>query len=376
MPAEAATESRRAIGAEGTRALFKTSCRRADGTNMSVQDKSGAAKPTDEAATPRLVSRRAVLGTLAAVGSLGGLGVTARELLKPEATPEVTREATRQARRFDVTAPSRAFGPVQRTVLHETFQVSQSFAFDNVNRRLFVVQVQGGTDGNDLCISQLDQNGTLVGYMHVPNAGHGVSIGVEPVGETSYLWTEANSSRPAEKGRGTALQRFAFRSGEEPKDARTYLAGSDNVTCATDADSERLLVRQHFDGEDEFQVHDLATAREGDFSKPLTPPIRPDTERSFQGYAFHKDYLYLLNGGFHEDPDDIDSALSCFDLNTGEAVQRQVLQLVARDLPFREPEGMAVYLTQDGSPWLCFGLASTQESVRFANIFYKDLLVP
>lgn len=330
---------------------------------MSGQDRSGAAKPADEAATPRLVSRRALLGTLAAAGALGGLGVTARELLEPEAT------------RFDVTAPSRAFGPVQRTVLHETYQVSQSFGFDNVNGRLFVVQVQGGTDGNDLCISQLDRNGTLVGYMHVPDAGHGVSIGVEAVGETSYLWTEANSSLPAKKGRGTALQRFAFRNGEEPKDARTYLAGSNNVTCATDADSERLLVRQHFDG-DEFQVHDLATAREGDFSKPLTRPIRPDTERSFQGYAFHENYLYLLNGGFHEDPADIDSALSCFDLNTGEAVQRQVLQLVARDLPFREPEGMAVYRTEDGSPWLCFGLASTQESVRFANIFYKDSLVP
>ena len=94
-------------------------------------------KPPEAATPPRLVSRRAVLGTLAAVGVLGGLGVTARELLGPEAT------------RFDLTAPSHAYGHVQRTVLHETSQVSQSFAFDNVNRRLFVVQIQGGTDGND-----------------------------------------------------------------------------------------------------------------------------------------------------------------------------------------------------------------------------------
>ncbi len=313
------------------------------------------------------VSRRTLLRGAAAVGALGWLGaagVGARELLAPEGN------------RFDLAAPSHAFGPVQRTVLHETFRVLQSFTFDNVNRRLFVAQVQGGKDGNDLCINQLDRHGTLVGYMHLPNVGHGVSIGVEPVGSTSYLWTEAESSQPAEKGRGTALQRFAFRSGERPQDARVYLRGSDNITCATDADGERLLVRQHFDGEDEFQVHDLAAAREGDFSQPLTPPVRSETDGTFQGYTFFGDHLYVLTGGVHENPEDIDSTLSCFDLRTGELVQGPVPELVRPDLPLREAEGMAVYRTPDGTPRLCWGYASAQESVRLVNIFYKDVLLP
>lgn len=264
---------------------------------------------------------------------------------------------------------------MQRTVLHEERRISQSFAFDNVNRRLFVAQLQNRTDGNDLCISQLELDGTLAGYMHVPDAGHGVSIGVEPVGDASYLWTEALSSSPAAEGRGTALQRFEFRSGEPPTDATLYLEGSEQITCATDEDSDRLLVRKRVDGMAEYTVHDLAAARKGDFSDPSWPGIRPNTSGTFQGYAFSGDYLYVLTGTRRDDPADPDSALSCFDLSTGELVQDSVPELVARDLPLREPEGMAVHRTRDGRLRLCFGLASSEKDVRYANIFCKDVLV-
>lgn len=310
------------------------------------------------------ISRRTLLKSLGAAGAVGALGVAGLEVLEE-----------RPASRFDLTVPSSPLHGVQRTVLHEAHRVSQSFAFDNVNRRVFVAQLQDRTDGNDLCISQLDLHGTLVGYMHVPDAGHGVSIGVEPVGDVSYLWTEAVSSLPASKGRGTALQRFAFRSGQEPTQAQTYLTGSENVTCATDPTSQRLLVRRHIDGDAEFTVHDLAAARDGDFSRPSMPGIRPRTDGTFQGYAFFGDYLYVLTGSGHDDPADIDSALSSFDLRTGKVIQDHVPETVSSELPLREPEGMAVYRTGNGRHRLCFGLASTQDNVRFANFFYKDVLV-
>lgn len=320
----------------------------------------------DQSPPGRAISRRTLLkaaGAVGAVGIVGAAGVAGRALVQPSAT------------RFDLDAPSHRWNALQRSVLHETFRVSQSIAFDNTNRRLFVAQLQDGKDDNDLCINQLDLDGNLVGYMHVPNAGHGVSIGVEPVGETSYLWTEAVSSLPAREGRGTALQRFAFRPGEEVEEAQVYLRGSDNITCATDADAERLLVRSHDADGDVFTVYDLASARDDDFSSPLTPGIRPDTTGTFQGYTFFGDYLYVLTGDGHDDPEDVDSALSCFDLVTGKAVAYDVPELVERDLSLREPEGMAVYRTRSGSPRLCFNLATEQHSVKFVNVFYKDELV-
>jgi hypothetical protein len=157
-----------------------------------------------------------------------------------------------------------------------------------------------------------------------------------------------------------------------------FLPGSDNITCATDPDSERLLVRRYVDGVAEYTVHDLAAARNGDFSRPSAPAIQPKIDGTFQGYTFSGDYLYVLTGGRHDDPGDPeepDSALSSFDLRTGAVVQDHVPVRVARDLPFREPEGMAIYRTEDGQLRLCFGLASREEPLRLASIFYKDELV-
>jgi hypothetical protein len=48
-------------------------------------------------------------------------------------------------------------------------------------------------DNGDLCVTQLDFAGGQVGHMFLTGFGHGVSIGVEPVGSTSYLWTEVDS---------------------------------------------------------------------------------------------------------------------------------------------------------------------------------------
>lgn len=78
-------------------------------------------------------------------------------------------------------------------MLHESHHVMQGFAFDNVNRRLFMVQAQNGTSGDDLCINQVSFSGEQQGWMHLNGAGHGVSIGVEAVGTASYIWMECDS---------------------------------------------------------------------------------------------------------------------------------------------------------------------------------------
>lgn len=263
--------------------------------------------------------------------------------------------------------------------LHEKHRVSQSITFDNTNQRLFVAQLQDNSDGNDLCISQLDLTGALVGWVHLPNAGHGVSIGVEPAGEDSYLWTEADSSSPAATGRGTALQRFRFVSGQKSPDAQILLPGSTDVTCATDAASQHLLVRRRVADAAEYTVHELARARQGDFGAPLYAPVRPAAPNgTFQGYAFQGPWLNLLTGSGHPDPADIDSALTSIDLRTGAVVEDHVPERSGAALPFREPEGIAIHRTGEGGLQLCFGYSSrdrVQGTLRFLNVFSKQQLV-
>jgi hypothetical protein len=85
---------------------------------------------------------RAGAATAVALGSgalLAGTAAAAEEL---PASPYI-----------DITKPS--YDLFRSKMLHESHHVMQGFAFDNVNRRLFIVQAQNGTSGDDLCVSQL-----------------------------------------------------------------------------------------------------------------------------------------------------------------------------------------------------------------------------
>jgi hypothetical protein len=277
---------------------------------------------------------------------------------------------------FDLRHPSATVFTGRR--LHDSHRIMQSFAFDNVNQRLFVAQLRDGSSGDDLCISELSLDGDLLGYMHLDGVGHGVSIGVEAVGRRSFLWTEALSSHRDQRGRGTALQRFEFVSGQAPSDVRTFLRGSGVITCAVDQHFSRILVRRWGKGGMQLSVHDLRAAAQGDFSHPLSQVRMPRIGGVFQGYALHGSYMYALTGRGHVDQRNRDSRLSCIDLTTGRVAQLAVPTSAGSSLVWREPEGVAVHRRPDGRARLCFGLASRDRAgtpVRYANIFAKDLLV-
>jgi hypothetical protein len=319
----------------------------------------------------RPVSRRTLLKAGGAALGLGGLAAAGLGFAAPASAALPTSQY------FDLSQPSYDFFARNRP-LHGLHHAMQGMAFDNVNRRLFVIQQRDGSTGDDLCVNQLDLNGNLVGYMLLENAGHGVSIGVEPVGTASYLWTEADSSSSTDSGRGTALQRFKFVSGQTPSSVRKFFPGSTNVTCATDPVNQRILIRRSISGTMHFTAYSLAAASAGDFSTPLTSIAMPSISGTFQGYTFYGKYLYVLTGEGHADSADIDSKISCIDLNSGAIVQNGVLTRAGSTLVYREPEGMAIYKTSGGDLQLCFGFASrdTVSGInRYANVFYKDVLI-
>lgn len=283
-----------------------------------------------------------------------------------------------KSQRFDLTQPS--YDLFRNMPLHEG-TVMQSFTFDNANRRLFVAQLVGGTTA-DLCVNQLSFSGDQLGHMHLQGFGHGVSIGVEPVGSDSYLWTEVDASGEW----GTKLARFKYTAGTTLTNTSSALqkhqpiSGVDHTTCAVDPLNNRLVMRYDDGGRFRFAVYDLAAAASGDFSDKLADIAQPGGLGTFQGYTLYGSYLYLYDGTAYgtanpAPPDgDGNTYVTSVDVNTGTVVQR-FLTKAGSTLTYREPEGMAIYQTVAGETRLFLGFASGGTGARRCNIFYKNALV-
>jgi hypothetical protein len=302
------------------------------------------------------------------------------------------------SKRFDLSDPSDML--IREKALHNV-TVLQSFAFDNVNKRIYTVQVvQGGlqlpgesapvsgstrADNGDLCVTQLDLAGTKLGFMYLKGFGHGVQIGVEPVGTAAYLWTETDAVNQW----GTAIARFKFTSGAVLTTSSTALekhrpvSGSTNNTCAIDPTTNRLTLRHHVNGGFRYNVYQLADVRARSYT-PLVSVAQPSTvgsARPFQGYTALGSYLYLLEGSAYGTYDSVEGTGNTYitvqDLNTGAQIDRQLTK-AGYTIPFREPEGMAIQLPTASDPAsarLCFGFAGGTSGARNASIYYKDLLI-
>ena len=256
----------------------------------------------------------------------------------------------------------------------------QSFAFDNVNRRLFVAQLMNGSSSNangDLCITELDFAGNQRGHMFLTGFGHGVSIGVEPVGSSSYLWTEVDSVN----ARGTRLARFRYTNGTTLDHTSATLqkhlpiAGIDTVTCATDPINERLVMRYRNGGDFRYAVYTIADIRNRRYDRKLADIAQPAGLGTFQGYAVYGEYLYLLDGDTYSgtNPPPGNTHVSSVSLNSGQFIR--VPTKAGGSLTHREHEGMAVYRTIAGQTRLFLGFASGPAGARRANIFYKNVLI-
>ncbi|MCZ4511007.1 teichoic acid biosynthesis protein C [Streptomyces sp. ActVer] len=285
------------------------------------------------------------------------------------------------SQRFDLTQPSY---DLYRGKSLRDVTVQQGFAFDNVNRRLFVAQRRNGTSetAGDLCVTQLDFSGNYVGHMYLTGFGHGVAFGAQGVGSSTYLWTEVEAN-PG--GYGKRLARFQFTSGTTLSNTSSALtkytpvSAATEHTCSIDPVNNRLIVRYHLSDGKHIAVYGLAAAANGDFSSPLAnfkQPSLPTQSPTFQGYAAYGQYLYAMTGTSYEaNGGVVDSEITSIDLNTGAIKQGPVLTKAGESLDFREPEGLAVYRTADGEVRLFLGFASGASGDRRSNLFYKNALV-
>ncbi|SNX61535.1 hypothetical protein SAMN06272735_3276 [Streptomyces sp. TLI_55] len=280
--------------------------------------------------------------------------------------------------RVDLAVPAKR--RLKEKALHEG-TVLQSFAFDEVHRHLYALQVRrGGIGAGHLCLNKLDYDGTLLGHMHLQGFGHGVSMGVQNAADGKvWIWTECEAKR----GYGQAVTRFQFAAGATRTVAdvhtRKPIPGSTNNQPTVCMASRRIAVRYRIKGKPRYRVWDLDAFVDRDYDDPVAdiaqPAPHPDPKIPFQGYALHGDHLYQLAGTAY-DPKTNPAAkfgnahLSCVDLTTGELLQRMRTE-AGRSLTHREPEGLAVRRTTQKGLYL--GLASGAAGARRFSLYAKPL---
>ncbi|WP_369169700.1 Teichoic acid biosynthesis protein C (Precursor) [Streptomyces sp. R28] len=282
------------------------------------------------------------------------------------------------ADRFDLSAPSERWLWKKATLREPT--ILQSFAFDEVNRHLYVLQLRrGGGDAGHLCLNKLDLAGKRLGHMYLQGFGHGVSMGVQndPDG-TVWIWTEAD----AKGGYGQGVTRFRFFDGavrtREDVKVRNPIPGSTHNQPSVCMTSRRIAVRHRIDDKPRYRVWDLDAFVARDYSAPVADfpqtGAHPKAEIPFQGYALDGDHLYQLAGtAYHAKTNPPakrgNAHISCLDIRTGELLDQQRTE-AGHSLDHREPEGLAVRPHGSGAR-LCLGLASGPEGARRFSIYYK-----
>lgn len=303
---------------------------------------------------PTGLSRRAFLaaasGVSLAAGTdlLGGVGAAAAP--SPAGVSSVGS--------WDLTAGSLPF--LENKLTADTHHTMQSFCFDPNNQRLFTIsEPNGGTKG-DLAVTQMSYSGTVTGHMKLGPLGHGVSMGAERSGTSTFLWTEYDYNPSTDRGRG--IQRFPFVNGATSPRA-TYAGnptadeGGLNVTPSVDHWNRLLALKYAAGGQSRFRVYDLDRASGGDFSQVLLQCTQPSLPGTFQGWTIFGSYVYLLCGTAYSG-DNLkpgNTTLSKLNLTTGRFEQSQVHSNAFGSMVSREPEGMAGYVKADGEHRLYFG---------------------
>ncbi|MEU8031996.1 teichoic acid biosynthesis protein C [Streptomyces sp. NPDC049099] len=316
------------------------------------------------------------IGRRGILRAAGGLGIAALGVAAGRGTASAAIAASP---RFDLTAPS--YDLFRGRQLHDD-TVQQGFAFDSVNKRLFVAQRRNGSGetSGDLCITELDFAGNRVSAMHLTGFGHGVAFGVEPRGRDSWLWTEVDANT---NGYGTRLGRFKFVRGGSLSHTSSAIqkyrpvASGVEFTCSIDQVHGIMVVRHQKNGAKYIAAYRMSQASAGNFSSPVAYFKQPSIPGTAQGYTSYGQYLYHLTGNAYSasNPRPGNTRITCVDLNSGAVKQGPVLTKAGESLSYREPEGLAVYRTDSGQARLFIGFASGTAGDRRSNIFYKKALI-
>ncbi|MER7762617.1 signaling protein [Streptomyces sp. NPDC097619] len=346
---------------------------------------------TTEAGRPARPTRRSLLvaGGGAVLAAFTGAGYLAGKAQYQESEDE--KDFGSMAGEFDIAHGEQFLPPT--SLQNKTGP--QSFAFDDQNRFLYTLQiVQGGIElpgedevastaerrkAGDMCVTRLDYSGKNRGHMYLSGFGHGISFGVEPGKRRTHLWVEGEADEKS--GYGRTVTRVPFEDGavlysSDPDiEHQEPLPGAAVTHPALDLERERVLLSFKEGDEHRYAVYQMEKFRKGSHG-PLyeLADVWQRQGEFFQGCALYGDYVYQLTGSPYTDDEGENppsgggnTYVAAIDLRTGRPAGRQKVT-VAPDLDFREPEGIAISVS-DGKPSLCVGFSVKSKDRRKLAVY-------
>ncbi|MFD3940943.1 hypothetical protein ACFWSF_39665 [Streptomyces sp. NPDC058611] len=251
----------------------------------------------------------------------------------------------------------------------------QAIATDPVNGHVFVLQMESAaaTPAGHMYLNRIDRKtGKLTGSMYLKGFGHGISMGAQPVGAETYLWTEVGPVSPNDgvsNSFGTAVTRFAFVHGatldqaDVPASNKFCPPGGRSTGPTVDLAGNTLTIVYIKSGVRCFTRYDLAKASTGEWvevGETFSMPAGAETGLTFQGYTTLNGVLYVYQ--WKKDPVTTypgTSFITSYSLETKAKLDSQIVT-GADGLPRREPEGLAVEVDPETAETrLLFGFSDT-----------------
>lgn len=278
----------------------------------------------------------------------------------------------------------------------------QGFCFSNGQNRLFYTETLDD-DAGDLYMSYnyTDSGNLNTGnyYMILRGFGHGQNFGIEHIGSTTWIWIEC----AAASGYGKSICRFKWvwtpgatihssdiGTSTAPGSVKyTLKPGSIHNSVAIDTASDRLLLRYVSSGQGRVALYSLSDVKSlgnsavacTDQASVAMQPNDDGTSGTFQGMTLYGDYAYYISGKGKANCQQTtaqDTWIYYQKVSTTGGASGHSLTAAGYTLPWREPEGMAIQLTDDG-PRLVFGFMTsargTCSSQHYGSFFYKSALV-
>lgn len=283
----------------------------------------------------------------------------------------------------------------------------QSICFSNGQNRMFYLQTKNTANGDMTMSYNYTDSGNLnTGgyYMTLYGFGHGEAFGIEHIGSDTWVWVECDSLLDSNgNGFGTTICRFKWvwtpgaslhasdigTSAAPGSTKYTLKPGSVHNMVAIDTTSNRLLLHYVSGGHVRMALYSLSDVKSlGNSAVPCTDQImsamQPNddgTAGTFQGFTIYGDYAYYISGKKKSDCQSTtaqDTWLYYQNVAVVGGASGHALTSAGYTLPYREPEGMAILITDDG-PQLVFGFMTsargTCSSQHYGSFFYKSALV-
>jgi hypothetical protein len=259
--------------------------------------------------------------------------------------------------------------------------VMQSFAIDELNRHIYVVQLNsrftsGGAE--DVTITRCSFDGRRIDYMLCENMGHGTQIGVENTNGTLYIWSSYEIVDASGTATDQEIVRFPYKAGGtiNQSDASiqrfSALPKGDNLHPAVDQKNRQMVIR--YDNKTDRQwveLHDLDAVLANQYNPLATVDIPADISY-LQSFWLDDGALYWYTGDTNED--NYPRLITVINMETGEQIAQKGVS-VGSDIAQRyegdiEPEGMCMFTDPDtGAKTLLIGIVTGVAGARIRRIY-------